>query len=849
MQSLFKYCFIFFFCLNQSHAQGVKGILKNKQGELLSYVSVYVQGTQLGTHTATDGTFSLALNNGSYQLAIKSVDYQTLLIPIKIENDWVRIEPILSEQVYTFKELKVSSKSENLAHTIMRKAIGAAPYYNRQVLSYQAKVYVKGTGKVDDSPRILKPAIKSFGVEVGKSYLTESVNELQFLQPATYKEKVLSISSTMPNNGAPKPMRMIRGSWYSNKNEEIVSPLSPQAFSVYNFTLSGSFYENGVEINKIKVEPKRKGNDVFTGDIYIIDKLWCIHSLWLTREEQGVKVITKTRFQAVPNYPFVWLPISYDFTAQGDYLGVKGSYRYFVSIKDYQIKLNPNIDHSWVKMASPTPYLPAEPMRKTEANNAKQSTKNQEKIATLLKKETLNKREMLQLAARMKKESERQDAVQNSINDSTEIIIDSLAYSRDSSFWQQERSTPLLDHEIRSMAEKMSKQKGYDTSKRNVSTYSISNLLWSGDSILFKNKSYFKHSGLFAFPYLNTVEGFGVQFLVRTGNTKPNNWVLQSHFKIPFERVMPQMEIHFSFRYWPQKLGWIELSGASNIRDFNALGIHPLVDGIQILAFQNNYSKWFAQEHIGISIKQEVSNGFQVQLGAAYYNRFLLENLNRFDSKNFSSNSPNTFINLGNYQSFQWSFDAIYRIKQGFKMRYNRKIYTENQWPILSASFLEGRDKQLQFRKLSFHVKQQVFIRHWLLLRYQLSQGIFLNTQEIYFNDFHHFEANQSWFYADASGLRFKQVPFYAFSTPKNYTSFQSNVAFKKLILKQIPAFALFNFKESLHVNALNTQEKGNYLEFGYGITELFRKLSLGSNAVFINKRYMGSGFWISWTL
>jgi hypothetical protein len=248
----------------------------------------------------------------------------------------------------------------------MRKAIGAAPYYYRQVLTYQAKVYVKGTGKIDESPRILKPAIKSIGLAVGKSYLTESINELQFLQPATYKEKVLSISSTMPNSGAPKPMRMVRGSWYSNKNNEIVSPLSPQAFSVYNFTLSGSFYENGVEINKIRVEPKRKGNDVFKGDIYIIDGLWCIHSLWLTRQEQGMQIITKTRFQAVPNYPFVWLPISYDFTAEGDYLGVKGSYRYFVSIKDYQIKLNPNLDHSWVKKNSPTSIPVKEELVRTE---------------------------------------------------------------------------------------------------------------------------------------------------------------------------------------------------------------------------------------------------------------------------------------------------------------------------------------------------------------------------------------------------------------------------------------------------------------------------------------------------
>lgn len=849
MQNLLKFGFIFLFFLNQSFAQGIKGTLKNKQGLALSYVSIYIQGTQTGTHTALDGTFTLPLTSGSYQLVFKSVDYQTLILPVKIENEWVRLEPILSEQVYTFKEHTVSSKNENLAHTIMRKAIGAAPYYYRQVLTYQAKVYVKGTGKIDESPRILKPAIKSIGLAVGKSYLTESINELQFLQPATYKEKVLSISSTMPNSGAPKPMRMVRGSWYSNKNNEIVSPLSPQAFSVYNFTLSGSFYENGVEINKIRVEPKRKGNDVFKGDIYIIDGLWCIHSLWLTRQEQGMQIITKTRFQAVSNYPFVWLPISYDFTAEGDYLGVKGSYRYFVSIKDYQIKLNPNLDHSWVKKNSPASIPVKEELVRTEIKKSKSSTKNQEKIDELLQKENLNKREMLQLAARMKKESTQEDNEQNNVNDSTEITVDSLAYTRDSAFWEQERSVPLLDHEKRSFEEKLNQDNISLASKPSKKKYTLGMFLLEGDSLLLSKQRYFKHSGLLAFPSLNAVEGVGLQFLTRCGNTKPNNWVWQSDFKIPLERKIPQMGIQFTYRYWPQKMGFLAISASSKILDYNPNGIHPWVDGIQLLAFGNNYSKWFMQEQLGVSVKQELVNGLHLELSAAYYNRFSLENIDRFSSQSFSTNIPVIGVNLGSYQSYQWRVGASYRFKQGFKMRYNRKIYTDNEWPIISVAFLEGRGKNTQFQKLSYQIKQDVYVWHWLQLRYQFNQGFFFNTQPIYFNDYHHFEANQSWFYTDASGLKFKQLPFYAFSTQKKYESLQVIFDFKKLFIKQIPVFALFSFKESLHVNALQTKEHGNYIEFGYGLTEIINKLGVGCNFYFINQVYQGPGVWVNMRL
>ena len=849
MQSHVKLSFIFLFFLSQTFAQGVTGRLTNKQDEPLSYVSVYIEGTQTGTHTALDGTFSLALAKGSYQLVFKSVDYQTLLVPVKIENEWVRLNPILTEQIYTFKELKVSSKNENVAHTIMRKAIGAAPYYYRQVLTYKAKVYVKGTGKIDESPRLLKPAIKSFGVEVGKSYVTESSNELQFLQPSTYKEKVLSIASTMPSNGAPKPMRMVRGSWYSSRNNDIVSPLSPQAFSVYNFTLSGSFYENGVEINKIRVEPKRKGNDVFRGDIYIIDKLWCIHSLQLTRDEQGTQITTKTRFQSVPNYPFVWLPISYDFTAAGDFMGVKGSYRYFVSIKDYQVQLNPNLDHSWVKKAAAPSIAAEDILGRTESKKNTSSTKNQEKIAVLLQKENLNKREMLQLAARMKKESEQEALNQQTGNDSTELVIDSMAYSRDSLFWLQERTVPLLDHEVKSFEEKASKQMLGDTATKQKSGYGLGNFFWKGDSLLFKNQYYLKHSGILANPYVNSVEGFGLSFLCRLGNTKPNNWQVYSDYKISLERNIPQLGLGFHYRYWPQKLGFIGISAGSKIADFNPHGIRPIIDALQVLAFQNNYSKWFMQEHVGVYVKQELANGLQLQLAAAYYNRFLVDNVNRFKPEKFSTNQPASDVKLGTYQSFQWKFELTYRLKQSFKMRYNRKIYLDNEWPMISIAFEEGGGKNTQFQKVSYQIKQQVNIWHWLQLRYQLNQGFFVNNQSIYFNDFHHFESNKSWFYIDASGLSFKQLPYYAFSTQKKYESVQTNLVFKKLMVKQLPLFALFGFKESVHANALQTQEHGNYIEFGYGFTEILNKLGIGCNFYYINQVYQGPGFWLNMRL
>ena len=67
-----------------------------------------------------------------------------------------------------------------------------------------------------------------------------------------------------------------------------ISPLSPRAFSYYKFEYQGSFMERGYEINKIKVTPRSKGDDVFEGEIYIREDFWNIHSLDMTTSPDGL---------------------------------------------------------------------------------------------------------------------------------------------------------------------------------------------------------------------------------------------------------------------------------------------------------------------------------------------------------------------------------------------------------------------------------------------------------------------------------------------------------------------------------------------------------------------------------
>ncbi len=831
-------------------AQGIKGKLSNSAGEALPYVTIYVGESKIGTNSNLEGIYSLKLANGIYQVVFQSIDYQTISKTIEINNEWVELNLVMAKQLYELKEFKVSGKRENPANFIMRKAIGAAPYYRRQVLAYTARVYVKGTGRIDECPSLLKGFIKKQGLEVGRSYTTESINELSFSQPSTYREKVISLKSSMPFNGAPEPMRMARGSWYDTRDDEQISPLSPQAFTYYKFTLEGSFFENGREVNKIRVEPKRRGNGTYKGTLYIIEDLWCLHSCVLSYEETGMDVSIKTTYKPMAAFPFVFMPATYDITAQGNFLGVKGSFRYLASVNNYQIKLNPNVDHQWLKKLLDPPTLKQMPLVRTEKKQAKQ-TKNQEQIAALMAKEKLNKAEMLKLASKMKKEAERNTQEIRDINDSTEIVIDSLALKRDSIYWEQNRPVPLLKDEQEGFIKSDTANKIKRDTLHNVQKLGarLGTIVIGSDSILGKTKmNYFAYKGFLNGLKLNAVEGVSIENSFAFGNTKSNAWRYQQKIRIPLERPLLQSIVEINYKFNPSKFGIVYLKGGSYLTDYNSKGISAFTDAFQLLLFQTNYSRLYMQEFVSTGIQMEIANGMNLVLNAMAANRYSLDNLQRYQLQEgkgmMKANSlPQGLATEPSYRTYQIGGALQYKLFQTYKMRANKKIYLKNEWPSLNINYTLGMGKSaMQFQKIALGIDQSINLRHWLNLNYTARLGMFPMNSDIHFADWQHFSGNQSFLYDGDDFYRFKQLPYYDYSTKNAYQSLMLQLNFKRLVLRQLPYINLFDFRETIYFNYLRTQDHPLYYEAGYRINPMGGTLNLSFNFHFIDNKYKGAG-------
>ncbi len=80
-----KFSVVFFFLVLTSflHAQigTIRGtVFDDATGEYLPGVTIFLEGTTLGTLTDLDGKFNLSVEPGKYDLRVSFISYETLLI-------------------------------------------------------------------------------------------------------------------------------------------------------------------------------------------------------------------------------------------------------------------------------------------------------------------------------------------------------------------------------------------------------------------------------------------------------------------------------------------------------------------------------------------------------------------------------------------------------------------------------------------------------------------------------------------------------------------------------------------------------------------------------------------------
>jgi Family of unknown function (DUF5686)/CarboxypepD_reg-like domain len=335
--------FLLFFITFQTFAGGIRGIVKTIKNEPLAYAAVAIKGSAAGTMANAEGRFELNLAAGKYTVLFQYLGFKTVAKEVEVGVSFVDLTIVLEEQALSISEVKVGSKTEDPALTVMRRAISKARFHALQVDSYSARVYAKNTIVFDKINFLVRKQAEKEGFKEGKAIVNESVSEIKFSQPNKYVERVISTRNNFDDKGI-NPNQFVMSSFYEPTIVNTVSPLSPKAFGYYKFEYMGSFQENGVEVNKIKVIPRSYSDGVFRGQIYIFEDTWAIHSLSLETIVEGFSINIKQVYNPVQG---VQMPTNQNFHVVGGMMGFGLTFDYVVSVN--YTKLNKVCNKSTIR--------------------------------------------------------------------------------------------------------------------------------------------------------------------------------------------------------------------------------------------------------------------------------------------------------------------------------------------------------------------------------------------------------------------------------------------------------------------------------------------------------------------
>ena len=269
----------------------VKGKVTDTQKNPLSFVSVYLEKTLTGTTTNDNGGYVLKIQKkGKHTIIFQTLGYQTLKKEVNVTSFPFELNIELEEENIQLEEVVISTK-DNPANAIIRNVIANKDKITDKFSKYTANFYSRGLYKIKEAPeKWLGLSLGDFGggldsTRSGIVYLSETVSEIKFQKkPKKFKEKIIASKVSGEDRGISfNRAEDANVNFYENRVtfvNDLISPISTNAFSYYTFKLEGTFYDkNGKLINKIKLVPKRKKERVFNGFLYIVEDDWAIYGI------------------------------------------------------------------------------------------------------------------------------------------------------------------------------------------------------------------------------------------------------------------------------------------------------------------------------------------------------------------------------------------------------------------------------------------------------------------------------------------------------------------------------------------------------------------------------------------
>lgn len=780
----------------------IRGKITDNAGKDIPFVSVSVENTYNNTTANEAGEYEIVVKNpGSYTLIFQSIGYKTQKVGVKAQSLPHIQNVVLADDNYELKEVVVNS-GENPANAIIRQAQENKKQNSEKLGRFEADFYSKGMFKVGNLPdKILGQKLEApKGVldssRSGILYLSETVSHITFEQPDKLKERVIASKVSGSDNGFSFNTAM--GTFYNFYDDYVdfeipmVSPISKAAFGYYKYKFEGStFDDQGHEINKIKVTPKRDKEPVFEGYIYIVSGSWAIYAVDFTIKGYRVQIPMLKDLQLQQNFSYnsnngLWAKNSqtFDFTAGMFGINFNGKFTHIYS--------NYIFHDSFDKKTFSREVVAFE-----KNSNKKDSTYwNTVRPIPLTGEETRDY---------VKKDSLRQ-------------VWDSPKYQ--DSILKKRNKFHLTDIIT-----------GY--------TYHAKT------DTLTKKVRRFSYDG-FDIPMFNTVQGWHTENGFSYTRYNKEHKGFYAGVKFNYGLAEDRLRVRGVFSpYLGKKAGSLVLGGGNEIVQFNPSNpISEYVNTAASLLFKDNYMKLYDKTFAEINYTKAPVEWLSLTAGVEYSRRKALFNNTDYvlikNTDNYWSNDP---LQPGN--DFSRPFDTHYVTTASLTGRiicpYDYITYPDGtkvsvggkNYPSVAFKYekaVAANKDQYKYDYVGIYTKYRESFSNKGDFGIAVNAGKFFGADGISFADYKHFNSNAVHVsQQDPNLTHFNLLPYYTESTNKSFLEIHAEHNFKGYIMNKIPVLNWLQWNLIVGYHSLLKPESKPYNEFTAG----FNNIGIGSVRIF----------------
>ncbi len=774
----------------------VTGGVIDAASNAIPFSSVYIKGSSKGTTANAEGRFVLDLNPGTYTIYCTHVGYekteQQITVADRPLDIFFRLYPIKIEM----KGVTVKASGEDPAYAIIRKAIATRQEHLNEVKQYQVDVYIKGLMKTVQVPN------KILGVKVtpdrnvidsngkGIIYLSESITKYSRRLPNDYKEEILSAKVSGRSRGfgfnSPNTMEM---NLYENNisiqsmsSRGFVSPIANNALFYYQYKYEGTFYEDGVEINKIRVIPKRKYEPVFAGGyINIIEGEWRIHGvdLHLTKESQ-IEIADSLRVQQqmLPINKKYWMPQQTTVFASFGMFGIKANAHFNAVYTDY------DLDHKFDKKFF------GKVIRTADTSANKTSLAFWEKIRPV------------PLTEEEEKDYLKKDTLEKKYKDPK--YLDSI---------DRKNNTVSFTRLVLG---------GYTKTKRSTKMrYSVPAL-----------------TEMFSY---NTVEGAVVNFAPRIthyGDTGAYSIIPVIRYGFSNKRLQASVSFNRTFGRNYNNRWTMSIAGGRNMVQINPQNpITALANTVSTLLYNNNYMKLYEKSFASLGAGKQLADGLRGNINFSYEDRHLPQNVDttyhwrKVKSRRYTNNYPEDAPQgiFPDHQAFTANLRLTYQPGQKYIEYPNRRFSVGSSWPTFTLNYTHGFKNafgsDVDFDKWKLSVSDEINFKLAGQLTYRVAAGGFLNNNTVYLPDATHFIGNQT-LRAAPYTQSFQLAPYYYNSNfNKFFATLNLEHHFNGFLTNKIPFVRKMNLDLIAGTNSFYVNKSKYYSEIFVGVGNILKVL------------------------